>query len=219
MSYGFMNIALTPSVRAAQAAMGADHLWQDFKGHREFDRFTHNEAAFLAERDSFYMASVSETGWPYVQHRGGPRGFLKMVDDRTLAFADYRGNRQYISTGNLAADDRACLFLMDYAGRARLKVYARVEQVALDTDPALTDLVTVPGYKAKIERIFRIRLESFDWNCPQHITPRFTEDEVNEAVRPLRDRLGALEAEIAGLRAQLAFAGEAMNTLSSPNRL
>ena len=206
MSYGFMNIALTPSVRAAQATMGADHLWQGFKGHREFDRFTHNEAAFIAERDSFYMASVSETGWPYVQHRGGPRGFLKMVDDRTLAFADYRGNRQYISTGNLAADDRACLFLMDYAGRARLKVYARVEQVALDTDPALTDLVTVPGYKAKIERIFRIRLESFDWNCPQHITPRFTEDEVNEAVRPLRDRLGALEAEIAGLRARLASA-------------
>lgn len=206
MSYGFMNIALTPSVRAAQAAMGADHLWQDFKGHREFDRFTHNEAAFIAERDSFYMASVSETGWPYVQHRGGPRGFLKMVDDRTLAFADYRGNRQYISTGNLAADDRACLFLMDYAGRARLKVYARVEQVALDADVALTDLVTVPGYKAKIERIFRIRLESFDWNCPQHITPRFTEDEVNEAVRPLRDRLGALEAEIAGLRARLASA-------------
>ena len=208
MSYGFMNIALTPSVRAAQAAMGADHLWQDFKGHREFDRFTHNEAAFIAERDSFYMASVSETGWPYVQHRGGPRGFLKMVDDRTLAFADYRGNRQYISTGNLAADDRACLFLMDYAGRARLKVYVRVEQVALDADPALTDLVTVPGYKAKIERIFRIRLESFDWNCPQHITPRFTEDEVNEAMRPLRDRLGALEAEIAGLRARLAATGE-----------
>ena len=206
MSYGFMNIALTPSVRAAQATMGADHLWQGFKGHREFDRFTHNEAAFIAERDSFYMASVSETGWPYVQHRGGPRGFLKMVDDRTLAFADYRGNRQYISTGNLAADDRACLFLMDYAGRARLKVYARVEQVALDADAALTDLVTVPGYKAKIERIFRIRLESFDWNCPQHITPRFTEDEVNEAVRPLRDRLGALEAEIAGLRARLASA-------------
>ena len=208
MSYGFMNIARTPSVRAAQAAMGADHLWQDFKGHREFDRFTHNEAAFIAERDSFYMASVSETGWPYVQHRGGPRGFLKMVDDRTLAFADYRGNRQYISTGNLAADDRACLFLMDYAGRARLKVYVRVEQVALDADAALTDLVTVPGYKAKIERIFRIRLESFDWNCPQHITPRFTEDEVNEAMRPLRDRLGALEAEIAGLRARLAATGE-----------
>jgi len=204
MSYGFMNIASTPSVRAAQASMGAEHLWEDFHGHREFDRFTENEAAFIAERDSFYMATVSETGWPYMQHRGGPRGFLKMVDDRTLAFADYRGNRQYISTGNLAADGRACLFLMDYTRRARLKIYARVEQVTLDADAALTQLVTVPGYKAKLERIFRVRLEAFDWNCPQHITPRFTEDEVTEAVRPLRDHVVALEAEVAGLRARLA---------------
>ncbi len=208
MSYGFMNIASTPSVRAAQAAMGADHLWQDFEGHREFDRFTDNEAAFIAERDSFYMATVSETGWPYVQHRGGTRGFLKVVDDRTLAFADYRGNRQYISTGNLAADDRACLFLMDYAGRARLKIYARVEAVGLDADAALTERVTVPGYKARLERIFRVRLEAFDWNCPQHITPRFTQQEVAEAVRPLRERLVTLETEIAGLRARLA-SGEA----------
>jgi predicted pyridoxine 5'-phosphate oxidase superfamily flavin-nucleotide-binding protein len=202
MAYGFMDIASTPSVRAAQASMGADHLWQDFKGHRDFDRFTENEAAFIAERDSFYLATVSETGWPYVQHRGGPRGFLKVVDDRTLAFADYRGNRQYISTGNLAADDRASLFLMDYAHRARLKIYAHIEAVALDADPALTALVTVPGYKAKLERIFRVRLEAFDWNCPQHITPRFTEDEVTEAVRPLRDRVEALQAEVDALRAR-----------------
>jgi len=202
MSYGFMNIASTPSVRAAQASMGAEHLWEDFHGHREFDRFTENEAAFIAERDSFYMATVSETGWPYMQHRGGPRGFLKMVDDRTLAFADYRGNRQYISTGNLAADGRACLFLMDYTRRARLKIYARVEQVTLDADAALTQLVTVPGYKAKLERIFRVRLEAFDWNCPQHITPRFTEEQVTEAVRPLRERLEALQAEVDALRAR-----------------
>ena len=204
MAYGFMDIASTPSVKAAQASMGAEHLWQDFTGHRDFDRFTENEVAFIAERDSFYLATVSETGWPYVQHRGGPRGFLKVVDDRTLAFADYRGNRQYISTGNLTADGRACLFLMDYARRARLKIYARVEQVALDADPALTELVTVPDYKAKLERIFRVRLEAFDWNCPQHITPRFTEEEVTEAVRPLRDRVVSLEAEVAGLRARLA---------------
>lgn len=202
MAYGFMDIASTPSVRAAQAAMGADHLWQDFKGHREFDRFTENEAAFIAERDSFYLATVSETGWPYVQHRGGPRGFLKMVDDRTLAFADYRGNRQYISTGNLAVNQRASLFLMDYAHRARLKIYAHIDTVALDADPALTALVTVPGYKAKLERVFRVRLEAFDWNCPQHITPRFTEDEVTEAVRPLRDRVKALQAEVDALRAR-----------------
>src|SRR6187402_1256865 len=113
MSYGFLDIAVTPSVRAAQAEMGADHLWRDFAGDRASDRFTENEAAFIAARDSFYMATVSETGWPYVQHRGGPPGFLKVLDDRTLGFADFRGNRQYISLGNLAADDRAALILMD----------------------------------------------------------------------------------------------------------
>jgi len=208
MSYGFLDIAITPSVRAAQKAMGVDHVWQDFKGDREFDRLTENEAAFIADRDSFYMATVSETGWPYVQHRGGPRGFLKLVDDRTLAFADYRGNRQYISTGNVAANDRVCLFLMDYARRARLKIYAHVEEVALDAEPDLTMLVTDPNYRAKIERIFRLRLESFDWNCPQHITPRFTEGEVNEAVRPLRDRLAQLESENAELRVRLATRGD-----------
>jgi predicted pyridoxine 5'-phosphate oxidase superfamily flavin-nucleotide-binding protein len=204
MSYGFLDIAVTPSVRAVQARMGADRIWQDFKGHREFDRFTENEAAFIADRDSFYMATVSETGWPYVQHRGGPRGFLKLVDDRTLAFADYRGNRQYISTGNLAADDQACLFLMDYARRTRLKIYAHVETLELDADPALTELVTVPDYRAKLERIFRLHLVTFDWNCQQHITPRFNEQEVTAAVRPLRDRLAQLETENAELRARLA---------------
>jgi predicted pyridoxine 5'-phosphate oxidase superfamily flavin-nucleotide-binding protein len=203
MSYGFLDIAITPSVRAVQAQMDADHLWADFKGHREFDRFTENEADFIADRDSFYMATVSESGWPYVQHRGGPRGFLKLVDDRTLAFADYRGNRQYISTGNLAADDRVCLFLMDYGKRARLKVYARVTTLALDADSALTALFTVPSYKAKLERIFRLSLQAFDWNCPQHITPRFTEHEIDEAMRPLRDRLAQLETENAQLRARL----------------
>ena len=208
MSYGFLEVAVTPSVRAVQAKMGADHMWQDFKGHREFDRFTENEAAFIADRDSFYLATVSETGWPYVQHRGGPRGFLKLVDDHTLAFADYRGNRQYISTGNLAADDRACLFLIDYPDRARLKIYAHAEILALDNDPDLTALVTMPDYKAKLERIFRLHLKTFDWNCQQHITPRFTEPEIAEAVRSLRDRLVQLESENAELRARLIANGE-----------
>src|ERR1700712_2200156 len=174
MPYGFLNIAVTPSVRAVQAKMGADHLWQDFKGHREFDRFTENEAAFIAERDSFYMASVSETGWPYVQHRGGAQGFLKLVDDRTLAFADFRGNRQYISLGNLAADDRACLILVDYPRRARLKIYAHVEARSLADDAALAERLAMPGYRGKAERAFVLHLEAFDWNCPQHITPRFS---------------------------------------------
>lgn len=205
MSYGFLDIATTPSVLAVQAHMGADHLWKNFKGKREFDRFSESEIEFIGERDSFYMASVSEQGWPYVQHRGGPAGFLKVVDEKTLAFADYRGNRQYISTGNFAADNRASLFLMDYAHRARLKMYVRVETLGLDDDPALTALVTDPGYGAKLERIFRLRLAAFDWNCPQHIKPRFSEDQINVAVAPLRDRLAQLEDENRALRERLGL--------------
>lgn len=204
MAYGFLDIALTPSVRAAQARMGSDQVWQNFKGHRAFDAFTPRETAFIAERDSFYIASVSESGWPYVQHRGGPRGFLKVVDEKTLAFADYRGNRQYISLGNLAADDRAALILMDYAGRARLKIYAHVAAVSLDGDPALIERVLDPGYKAKPERVFRLRLVAFDWNCPQHITPRFTAAEVAAMLMLIAGRLEALEAENIDLRARLA---------------
>ena len=200
MTYAFLDIAATPNVRAVQAAMGADRLWQDFKENRAFDRFSESEAAFITARDSFYMATVSETGWPYIQHRGGPRGFLKLLDDRTLAFADYRGNRQYISTGNLAADDRVCLFLMDYPNRARLKIYARVQVLALDDDPALTEQVAVGEYRAKPERVFRIRLAAFDWNCRQHITARLAEHDAFETIRTLRDRLTRLETENAELR-------------------
>jgi hypothetical protein len=188
MSHHFLDIAATPSLRAAQAAMGSERMWRNFDGGRALDALTASEAAFIAERDSFYLATVSETGWPYVQHRGGPRGFLKLVDEKTLAFADYRGNRQYISVGNLAADDRAALILMDYAGRARLKVYALIEALPLDADPALAQRLAAPDYKAKPERILLLHVEAFDWNCPQHITPRFTEAEIDAAVAPLRQR-------------------------------
>lgn len=208
MPYGFLDIAITPSVRAAQASMNSDHLWEGSKANRKFDAFTADEAAFIARRDSFYMATVSETGWPYVQHRGGPPGFLKVLDEKTLAFADYRGNRQYISVGNLAAADRAALILVDYGWRARLKIYAHVEAVALDADPVLTEQVLDAGYRAKPERILRMRLEAFDWNCQQHIVPRFTEPEIVAAHQPLRERLAALEAENAELRARLV--GEEM---------
>jgi len=203
MSYGFMDIAITPSVRRAQAEMGADHFWSDFKRHREFDRFTAQETAFIAQRDSFYMASVSETGWPYVQHRGGPAGFLKVLDDRTLAFVDYRGNRQYITTGNLTENDRTCLFLIDYPARTRLKIYARAEKLALDADPVLTEAITDGAYGAKAERIFRLKLEAFDWNCPQHIVPRYTEAEFLAASRHLLDKVAQLEQENASLRERL----------------
>ncbi len=202
MPYHFLEVAVTPSVRAAQADMGVDQIWLG-ENDRPSDTLTENEIAFIATRDSFYIASVSETGWPYVQHRGGKTGFLKVVDPQTMAFADYRGNRQYISAGNFAANDRACLFLMDYVRRTRLKVYAHVERLTLDANSSLTDLVSDPTYRGLAERIFKLRLEAYDWNCPQHIIPRYTEQQVEQAVAPLRQKLQQLEAENAALRARL----------------
>ena len=201
MTYKFLDIASTPSVRAAQTAYGSREKWERFNGHRTFDHFTDNEAAFIAARDSFYMATVSESGWPYVQHRGGPRGFLKVLDERTLGFADFRGNLQYISVGNIAANDRAALILVDYPNRARLKILAHVEARDIAADDELAVRLSLAGYKGKAERALLLHLEAFDWNCPQHITPRFTIEEIENAVSPLRIRIAELEAENQTLRA------------------
>lgn len=207
MAYGFLDIAATPSVLAAQAANGARDVRQS-SADRSFDRFTDAEIAFIATRDSFYMASVGETGWPYVQHRGGPPGVLRVLDETTLGFADFRGNRQYISLGNLAANDRACLFLIDYPRRARLKIYAHVETLVPGQDAELEARLATPGYRGRAERFFRLRLEAFDWNCQQHIVPRFTEQEIAASLQRVGQRLEALEAENAALRAQLAAGRE-----------
>jgi len=200
MAYGFLDIARTESVKAAQAANGVGAYWDNFKGHREFSGFTAAETAFIAARDSFYMASVSDTGWPYVQHRGGPAGFLRVIDEKTLAFADFRGNRQYISLGNINANDRVALFLMDYPNRRRLKIYARAEVKDLTADPAFAEKLMTRGYKGKPERAFILHLEAFDWNCSQHITQRFTEAEIDQALTPVRARIAQLEAENKMLR-------------------
>ncbi|MDR6624413.1 pyridoxamine 5'-phosphate oxidase family protein [Caulobacter segnis] len=205
--YSFLDLATSPSVRAAQAEMGVDHLWNPGRVDRQMETFTENEAAFIAERDSFYMASASQSGWPYVQYRGGPAGFLKVLDETTLAFADFRGNRQYISVGNLDADDRVALIMVDYPRRARLKILAHAERLALDAEPGLLERVTDPNYRARPERIFRLKLAAFDWNCPQHIVPRFTEAEISRAVQPLREQIQSLEAENRALRARLAEHG------------
>jgi uncharacterized protein len=204
MPYDFLDIASTPGVRAAQEANGSGEFWANFRGDRPSDHFTPAEAAFIGERDSFYMATVSENGWPYVQHRGGSPGFIRVLDDRTLAIPDFRGNRQYISTGNLATNDRAALILMDYPHRRRLELYAHVEARDLAADPELAAELALPGYRAKVERGLIIRLVAFDWNCPQHITPRFSEAELEPALAPFRARLEALEAENPALRAELA---------------
>jgi uncharacterized protein len=204
MGYGFLDTLKTPGIEAARKANGGDAAWANFVGHRDFDRFTDDEHAFIGQRDSFYMATVAENGWPYMQHRGGPPGFLRVLDDRTLGFADFRGNRQYISVGNLSVDDRAALFLIDYANRARLKILGHIELKDLKDDPDLTAKLAVPGYKAKVERAMLIHLQNFDWNCPQHITPRFTQAELEPALEPIRKRLIDLQQENENLKAQLA---------------
>jgi len=206
MGYGFLDIAMTPSVRAAQAANGVGDVYTKFRGHREFDRFTEHEEEFLSTRDSFYMATVSETGWPYVQHRGGPAGFIKVLDDRTFGCADYRGNRQYISLGNLSVSDKVCVFLMDYPHKQRLKIYAHAEVRSLADDKELARKLAFPGYKAVVERGFIFHLTAFDWNCPQHITPRFTQEELAEALDPVRQKLENLEQENAKLKEQIEHA-------------
>jgi predicted pyridoxine 5'-phosphate oxidase superfamily flavin-nucleotide-binding protein len=204
MAYSFLDMAATPSVVAAQIANGSRDMWTRMGDDRSFVELTADVAAFIAARDSFYMATVSETGWPYVQHRGGPAGFLKVLDATTLGFADFRGNRQYISLGNAASNDRVALFLMDYPHRTRLKIYARIEARDLAAEPELAEKLALPGYRARPERAFLLHVEAFDWNCPQHITPRFTTAEIEQAVAPMRARLASLEAENQALRARLA---------------
>jgi uncharacterized protein len=210
--YDYLDFASTPAVHAAQEANGSGEFWANFNGDRRSDRMTQAEAAFIAERDSLYMATVSENGWPYVQHRGGPPGFIRILNEKTLAIPDFRGNRQYISTGNLAANDRAALFLMDYPNRRRLKIYAHIEARDLTADPELAAKLTLPGYRAKVERGLIIRLAAFDWNCPQHITPRYTEADIAVAVSSLTSRMAELEAENKALRERIAAQVGAVQT-------
>jgi hypothetical protein len=204
---------MTPSVKAAQAANNSAGMYENFKGQRDSSRLTAHEREFIAARDSFYMATISETGWPYIQHRGGPSGFLRVLDDKTVACADFRGNRQYISVGNLAANDRACLFLMDYPHRARLKMYVRVEMRGVSEDPDLMAGVALPGYRGKVERALVFHLEAFDWNCPQHITPRFTETELTDALASVHEHIRQLETENTALKKELERRREASTRL------
>ena len=201
MARAFAEITFTPSVRAAQARYGSHAANAGFEQAEERrDILTDREAEFIHARDGFYQASVSETGWPYVQFRGGPKGFLKVLDEGTIGYAYFRGNVQYISTGNINADGRVALILMDYPNRRRLKVWARARIVHEDEDPALLSRLEVPTYRARVERAVVMTVEAFDWNCPQHITPRFTEDEIAELVAPLRQQLAQATAENDALR-------------------
>lgn len=198
MGNRFQKIAFTDSVKRAQEAYGSRRHFARFDDEAEPEqRLSDSEIDFIEQRDGLYIGTVGEGGQPYIQFRGGPRGFLKVLDDRTLGFADFRGNLQYISVGNADVNPKVALFLMDYANRRRLKIFGEIGFTKANEDPTLTAELSDDGYKAKAERIAKIRVNGFDWNCPQHITPRYTADDVRAAVGPLRERIGFLEAELA----------------------
>ena len=196
MGHKFADIAFTPTVKALQEQLGSRANYASRDGAEADSNYLlgPSEAGFIAERDSFYMASVGETGWPYVQHRGGPVGFVRVLGEQTIGFADFAGNRQYVSVGNTMTDDRVSLFFMDYPNRTRLKLLGRAKLINPNDRTTLAKLA-VPGYRARAERGFLISVEAFDWNCPQHITPRFTSEQVEATIAPLRDRIAELEAD------------------------
>jgi predicted pyridoxine 5'-phosphate oxidase superfamily flavin-nucleotide-binding protein len=174
----YTQITFTDSVKAAQTHFGSRATAEKVAAWETDDEhLSEREASFIAARDSFYMATVNEDGWPYVQYRGGPQGFLKVLDDKTLAYADFGGNKQYVSMGNLRHDERTALFFVDYPNRQRLKLMARTEVFDADERPELLAQVADPDYKARVERVMVLHVVAFDWNCPQHITPRYTEAE------------------------------------------
>jgi predicted pyridoxine 5'-phosphate oxidase superfamily flavin-nucleotide-binding protein len=199
MANRYAEIAFTPAVKAAQAAQGSrEQMALVEQAQAGAGLLGPDEAALISTRDSFYMATVNETGWPYMQHKGGPPGFLKVLDERRIGFADFRGNRQYVSLGNLGFDPRVCLFLIDYPSRIRLKLLGRAR---LTTDPAELEALQVPGYRAIVERGWIIEIEGLDWNCSQHITRRFSAHDAMQVIGPLQARVAELEAELARLTA------------------
>ncbi|MFJ7129692.1 pyridoxamine 5'-phosphate oxidase family protein [Streptomyces sp. NPDC098101] len=199
------HIAYTPSVRRAQEEMGsataAGRRLREPDGGP--DPLTGDAADFIRGLDGFLFSSVSESGWPYIQFRGGPPGFVHVLDPYTLGYLDVRGNRQYITTGNVRGDDRVALFFIDHARRTRLKLFGRATVVPVEKDPALAERLDSTRTEGTVEQLVTIRVEGYAWNCPNHITPRFSQDELSDALAPVRARMARLEEENAALRAEL----------------
>lgn len=193
MPNAFASISFTESVKATQSLYGSRERNRSFElsedPRNELGAF---ETEFIEARDSFYQATVSENGWPYVQHRGGPVGFLKVLDSRTIGYADFRGNKQYLSVGNLNANPRVSLILMDYPNRLRLKLWGTVSIVHETDEPEIIASLEVPSYRARVERGILIHIEAIEWNCPQHITPRYSQAEVDSLISPLIEEIKRL---------------------------
>ena len=206
MARNYRHTLFNDAVKALQERHGsrAAYLKMDAGADGTPDTLTAKELGYIALRDSFYMASVNADGWPYMQHRGGPAGFLRHIEGNRIGFADYRGNKQYITTANLAGNDRVSLFLMDYPNKDRLKLVGHAHSIELADDPTFVTSLMPEGYRAVPERAFLIDVIGWEWNCSQHITPRFTEAEISAAIQPMAAELNQLRAENAALRTQLS---------------
>ncbi len=200
----YPELAFTPAVKALQERYGSRSSYARMENFRYTDGMTESEIEFIESQDHFYMASISENGYPYIQYRGGPPGFLKALDNKTLAFLDFSGNKQYITTGNLAANDHLALFLLDQASQTRLKLFADGEVLELNSQPDLVKELALADYKYKPERIYRLTVKAYDWNCQQHITPRYTLGEIEEHFEAQHGFIEQLRKENAQLKAKLA---------------
>ncbi len=207
MAKNFAEIGFSPASKALQEKFGSRTSYARMEATTFYDGLTEHERTFIAQCDSFYMATVGENGFPYIQHRGGPKGFLSVLDRNRLGFIDFSGNKQYISLGNLATNQNVALFLMDYPRKTRLKIYAKVEIVELADNPKLFDALNLNDYNFRPERIFVLHIEACDWNCPQHITPRYTAEDIEKALQPQKTYIKNLENEVELLKMKLKNAG------------
>jgi predicted pyridoxine 5'-phosphate oxidase superfamily flavin-nucleotide-binding protein len=203
MIKNYASLAFTDAVKEMQEKQGSRCNYARMEQSSIVDGLTEREVDFISGQDSFYMATIGENGYPYIQHRGGPKGFIKVLDTKRLGIIDFKGNAQYISVGNIATHNNVALIMVDYPSRSRLKLYAKARIVELKDDTALHAQLDLKEYKYRPERMMLFDVEAYDWNCPQHITPRYTAEEINEALAPQRDYVAKLEAEIKSLKQKL----------------
>jgi uncharacterized protein len=203
MAKNFASLAFTDAVKALQEKNGSRSSYARMEQQTYVDGLTENEINFISQRDSFFMASIGENNFPYIQHRGGPKGFVKVLDANRIGFIDFKGNMQYISVGNIATNNNVALIMVDYPSRTRLKILAKAEIVELKENPALFASLDLNEYKFKPERMMVFHIEAYDWNCPQHITPRYTVEDIEKAFAPQREYIANLEAEIKTLKSKL----------------
>jgi len=200
MAKNFASIGFSTAARQLQEKYGSRQSYARMEKDSYVDGLTEKETDFIAERDSFYIASIGENGFPYIQHRGGPKGFLKVLDNKRLGFIDFKGNMQYITAGNLATNNKIALIMVDYPSRTRLKIFARAEMAELAGHQELYNALNLEDYKFRPESMMVLHIEAYDWNCPQHIVPRYTVEEIEKALAPQRAYIAKLEAEIKVLK-------------------